>query len=514
MIVATRDKALISLHEQAREIFDYALHASSISAAFDRLLRFENGSLIRSSKQNREPTIIPLSEFKKIYVIAVGKAALAMLDTLLARMPSKGRVRGVCCAPMLPDEPHRNIQYYAGGHPLPNRDSFRSARAALRLLERADESTFVFFLISGGGSALFEAPLDKRITLEDTIDFHRVLVGSGATITEINIVRKHFSAVKGGRLAAAASRATKLTLLLSDVPARQLDALASGPTLPDTSTVKDCLQIIDRYQMLDRFPPSVQAFFADPALPETPGKECERDSASALLPVSNQEVAAPAEIPLEGGRAQGGPRVLNELDHADVEILLSNENLVAAACERAEALGWKVVIDNTCDDWDYREAAQYLLAKLHELRKQAPRVCLLSGGEVTVRLGKNPGTGGRNQQFALACALALAGVRITDSLPVTCSLGASPGESIVILSAGSDGVDGLSAAAGAIADPTTIARAKALALDAFASYCAFDANPLFAALGDTVVTGPTNNNLRDLRILLSDAASHVELGSN
>jgi glycerate 2-kinase len=505
MIVETRDKALDSLHAQAREIFAYALHASSISAAFDRRLRFENGSLIRISDQNRQPAIIPLGEFKKIYVIAVGKAALAMLDTLLARITGKDRVRGVCCAPMLPDQPHRNIQYYAGGHPSPNRDSFRAARAALRLLERADESTFVFFLISGGGSALFELPLDKPITLKDTIDFHRVLVGSGATITEINTVRKHFSAVKGGRLAAAAPRATKLTLLLSDVPAQHLDALASGPTLPDTSTVKDCLEIIDRYQLLDRFPPRVRAFFADPTLPETPGK----DSEFALLPSNHQERTASAEVSVEGRWAKGVPRVLNGLDHSDVEVLLSNEDLVAAARERAEAQGWKVVIDNACDDWDYREAALYLLAKLHKLRKEAPRVCLLSGGEVTVRLGKNPGAGGRNQQFVLACALALAGVPITESSPISSSLSAGPEESIVILSAGSDGVDGLSAAAGAIADPTTVARAKTLALDAFASYCAFDANPLFAALGDTVVTGPTNNNLRDLRILLSDAASHT-----
>jgi glycerate 2-kinase len=509
MTLETRDKALDSLHAQAREIFAHALQASSIPAAFDRLLRFEQSSLIRRSVQNGETAVLPVGEFEKIFVVAVGKASLAMLDVLLARLPHKERVRGVCCAPNLPRQRHRNIQYYVGGHPSPNPDSFRSARAALHLLKRADENTFVFFLISGGGSALFEAPLDDRITLEETIDFHRVLVSSGATITEINTVRKHFSAVKGGRLAAAAPAATKFTLLLSDVPAQHLDALASGPTLPDPSTIQECLEIIERYQMLDRFPPRVRAFFEDPALPETPGKAVKRASASGAAAGRTHAETATGETLRETVPAQGKPLVLTGFEHTYVETLLSNEELVAAARNRAEAQGWKVVIDNTCDDWDYREAAHYLLGRLHQLRKEADRVCLLSGGEVTVHLDKNPGAGGRNQQFVLACALELAGNPTTGSFEQAPALRAGPGESIVIFSAGSDGVDGLSQAAGAIADATTIERAKSLGLDPFASFCAFNSNPLFATLGDTVVTGPTNNNLRDLRILLSDATSRL-----
>ncbi|HEY4049007.1 MAG TPA: DUF4147 domain-containing protein [Acidobacteriaceae bacterium] len=507
MTFEIRDKGLDSLHAQAREIFAYALQTSSITAAFDRLLRFEKGSLIRRCEQNGKSTAIPVGEFKKIYVVAVGKASLAMLDTLLARLPRKDRVRGVCCAPTLPQHRHRNFQYFVGGHPSPNLDSFRSAHAALRLLKRADENTFVFFLISGGGSALFEAPLDNRITLEETIDFHRVLVSSGATITEINTVRKHFSAVKGGRLAAAAPAATKLTLLLSDVPAQHLDALASGPTLPDSSTIRECLKIIDRYQMLDRFPPKVRAFFEDPDLPETPGKEVERDSASAAM-ATKTDATLEDNLP-ETVSVKAEPLVLTRFERSYVATLLSNEELVEAARDRAAAQGWTVVIDNTCDDWDYREAAHYLLRRLHQLRKEADRVCVLSGGEVTVRLGKAPGAGGRNQQFVLACALELAGIPATGASREDPALSAAPGESIVVFSAGSDGVDGLSPAAGAIADPTTIERAKSLGLDAFASFCAFDSNPLFAALGDTVVTGPTNNNLRDLRILFSEAASRL-----
>ncbi len=446
----TQDSAFGSLRAEAREIFAHALQASSIPAAMDNYLRFEDGSLVRQAGE--KSVIAPLAGYREIYITALGKAALPMLDTLLKRLPRDLPVRGICCAPSLPFQKHRNIRYYAGGHPSPNSDSFRSARAALRLLHRASEKTFVFFLISGGGSSLFEAPLDERISLEDTIAFHRALVGCGAAIAEINAVRKHFSAVKGGRLAAAAGKAAKLSLLVSDVPVQHLDALASGPTLPDHSTLRECKEIIHRYALFERFPRSVQEFFANPKLPETP-----------------------------------------ELADSQMEILLSNDDLLAAAQEYAERRGWKVVVDNTCDDWDYRDAARYLLKRLYQLRREHPHVCLLSGGEVTVRLEGDPGQGGRNQQFVLACALELAGDLHREY---------SENASIAILSAGSDGVDGLSPAAGAIADSSTVARAQAQGLDPAGAIRRFDAYPLLHALGDTVVTGPTNNNLRDLRILL------------
>ncbi len=167
--------------------------------------------------------------------------------------------------------------------------------------------------------------------------------------------------------------------------------------------------------------------------------------------------------------------------------MLSSDDLLDAARAKAVALHYEVVIDNTCDDWDYAEAARYLLDRFHELRRKHARVCLLSGGEVTVRLGQEHGEGGRNQQFALACALELSG---QDA-------------AAVVLSAGSDGIDGNSAAAGAIADTTTVHRSHALGMDAASALERFDAYPLFTALGDTLVTGPTHNNLRDLRILLS-----------
>jgi glycerate 2-kinase len=418
------------MHDEARTIFHHALRSSSIAAAFAR----------------RFPASFPFDEYDRIYAVAVGKAALPMLEALRARMP-RALDGGVCCAPVLPSSQEAGLEYYVGGHPLPNEDSFASACAALRLLRQMSEQDFVFFLISGGGSAMFELPLDPRISLEETRALYKALVGSGATIAEINTVRKHFSAVKGGRLAAAAGRAGRFSLLLSDVAPRYLDALASGPTLPDSSTVAECREIVDRYHLLERFTPAVRAFFDDPDLPETP-----------------------------------------TLPEAPVEILLSSEDLIDAAREMALSLGYEVVIDNHCDDWDYADAARYLLDRFHQLRREHSKLCLLSGGEVTVRLSPEHGAGGRNQQFALACALALAGT-------------ASP---LVVLSAGSDGIDGTSDAAGAIADPTTVHRAHALGIDASSALTRFDAYPLFTALGDALITGPTHNNLRDLRILLSN----------
>ncbi|MDQ1452447.1 MAG: glycerate 2-kinase [Acidobacteriaceae bacterium] len=457
---------LQSLHEDARAIFAHALDACGIQRVFGERVRCEGTTLVIEHSPLIPPPIpvtrIDLSGYRKILIIALGKAAVPMTESLLGILPRKLRVRGICSAPAKPDQRDWRIRYYAGGHPLPNHDSFRAARTALRLLRRASDKTIVIYLISGGGSTLFDLPLDPEISLADTIAFHEALIASGATIAEINTLRKHFSAVKGGRLATAATQAVKLTLQVVDVPSQHVDAVASGPTLPDPSTVDDCRELLDRYGLLEKFPPAVRRFFTQPHLPETPG-----DKAA-----------------LQRGSADAG--VTDPLF-----TLVSNDDLLGAARERATALGYEVEVDNGCDDWPYDRAAGYLVDRLIELRRQHPgrKLCLLSGGEVTVRIDRTPGTGGRNQQFALACALLFA-QRL-------------PGEPIVCLSAGSDGADGNSPAAGAIADPTTFARAQALGFEAEASLAAFDACPLFTALGDTLLTGPTGNNLRDLRILLS-----------
>jgi len=475
-----------SLHEDARAIFVHALDVCRIERAFRDRVRFDGTTLLVQRPlemgPDRPPARFELGGYRKILIIALGKAAIPMTQSLLDILPRKLHMRGVCSAPQKPARRDWRIRYYAGGHPLPNRDSFRAAQHALRLLRRASEKTFVIYMISGGGSTLFDLPLDPEISLGDTVLFHEALIASGATIAEINTLRKHFSAVKGGRLATAAPRAAKLTLQVVDVPSHQADAVASGPTLADPSTVDDCHELLNRYRLLEKFPPSVRRFFSRPDLPETPGDK------AALKQLAEQREAARKT----GLKRMGFATFTTESAFTanSLATLLSNRDLVRAAREKATALGYEAIVDNGCDDWPYDKAAAYLLDHLIELRRQQPgrKLCLLSGGEVTVRIDREPGTGGRNQQFALASALLL-----HERLP---------GQPVVCLSAGSDGADGNSPAAGAIADPTTVGRAEALGFNTQAVLAGFDACPLFTALGDVLLTGPTGNNLRDLRILL------------
>jgi hydroxypyruvate reductase len=477
---------LQSLHENARAIFTHALEACRIERVFAERIRLEGTTLVIEHSSLSQPPIpaqrIDLGGYDKTLIIALGKAAVPMTQSLLGILPRKLRVRGICSAPARPNQRDWRIRYYSGGHPLPNQDSFRAARSALRLLHRASDKTLVIYLISGGGSTLFDLPLDPDISLADTIAFHEALVASGATIAEINTLRKHFSAVKGGRLATAAPRAAKLNLQMIDVPWQHLAAVASGPTLADSSTVEDCRELLERYHLLEKFPPSVRTFFRRPDLPETPGDKAAMKRMAEMRAAAHQEGRSFAFAAANSWEAGVVSRFA---------VLLSNDDLISGAQKAAQALGYEVVVDNSCDDWPYDEAVAYLLDRLIDLRRQQPRrkLCLLSGGEVTVRIDRKPGTGGRNQHFALACALLL-----QQRLPA---------EPVVCLSAGSDGADGNSSAAGAIADSTTVTRAQALGFAPQAALAAFDACPLFTALGDSVVTGPTGNNLRDLRILLS-----------
>ncbi|HUH63448.1 MAG TPA: DUF4147 domain-containing protein [Terracidiphilus sp.] len=479
------DFAIESLHATANAIFTGALAACSIESAFDRRIRFEGHVLHRLMPDGSGPDSINLASYRRIFVIALGKAAGPMLETLLARMQRRQGLRGICCTSPLPKTRNWRFRYFEGGHPLPNEDSFEAARAALALLKKAKKDTLIFYLISGGGSAMFDLPLDPRIGLDDTQAFHQALLGSGAPINEINTLRKHFSAVKGGRLAIAAPEAMKVSLLLPDVPLRELDALSSGPTSPDHSTVADARALIARYGLESKFPPSVREFFERHDLPESPGNKSWRPP---FFPRSSRSEAAPARRVTSAARMSGESDAFRD---SVFEILLSSHDLVENARTLAAQAGYHVAVDNSCDDWDYAEAARYLLDRFHALRRRHPKLCLISGGEVTVTLGPSPGAGGRNQQFALACALELAKY---------------PGERLTVLSAGSDGIDGNSQAAGAIVDPTTTARARAFGFDPAASLAAFNACPLFTALGDAVVTGPTGHNLRDLRLLIADQA--------
>lgn len=479
------DTALDSLHAEAAEIFTGALDACSIEAAFDRRIRFDGDVLHRLLPDGSGPETIDLAHFKRIQIIAIGKAAEPMLDVLLSRMKRRQGLRGICSTKVLPRKRNWRFRYFEGGHPIPNEESFAAAHAALAMLKKARKDTLVIFLISGGGSAMFDLPLDPAISLEDTIAFHQALLASGAPINEINTLRKHFSSVKGGRLAIAAGEATKISILLPDVPLRTLDALSSGPSSPDNSTVDDVRSVIAKYDLAKAFPASVNEFFERADLPESPGNKAQRPGFLPKLPWASKDHARSFT------RAEALSGEHEAFRDSVFEVLLSSHDLVESARALALKAGFFVAVDNSCDDWDYADAARYLLERFHELRSLHPRACLISVGEVTVKLDRTPGAGGRNQQFALACAFDLAKY---------------PDELLTVLSAGSDGVDGNTRSAGAAADPTTLERARAFGFDPAESLRTFNACPLFTALGDSVVTGPTGHNLRDLRLLLSDRA--------
>ncbi len=425
----------------ARSIFDHALAECSITGAFARELQYADGILRVGGEAYH------LARFSQLAMVSIGKAGHSMAEAFSQIVPV--RVAGIVSCPTAQAHPVEGLRYFTGGHPMPNEDSLRAGKAILEMLRGLPEDALAVFLISGGASAIAEWPLDETLTLSDIVATNRALVHSGAPIAEINAIRKHLSAIKGGRMAEAAAPAKQISLLVSDVPDAALDALASGPTMPDSSTVADCYAIVQRYDLLERFPGRVQTTFADHALQETP---------------------KPGDATFSNSR---------------FVTLLSNHTAVRAAVERAKALNFTVEVDNRCDDWDYARAASYLLERLRQLRRQSSRVCLISGGEVTVKVGENSGVGGRNQQFALYCA-----PQIT-------------GEAITVLSAGTDGIDGNSPAAGAVVDGTSASRAAANAFSPARALGEFDAFRLFETIGDAIMTGPTGNNVRDLRVLLA-----------
>jgi len=273
MAPVSSDFALDALHTTATQIFTGAVEACNIASAFDRRIRFEGNTMHRLLPDGSGPESICLGNYKKVFVIALGKAAGPMLDVLMSRMSRRLGLRGICCSNQLPKHRDWRFRYFEGGHPTPNEESFAAARAALALLRKARKDTLIFFLISGGGSALFDLPLDSQISLDDTIAFHQLLLDSGAPISEVNTLRKHFSAVKGGRLAIAAPEAAKVSLLLPDVPLRSLDALSSGPTSPDHSTVAEVRSLLDKYNLKAKLPSAVGAFFEREDLPESPGNK-------------------------------------------------------------------------------------------------------------------------------------------------------------------------------------------------------------------------------------------------
>ena len=438
---APSDALSREMRDLALKIFEHAIFECSIPQAFARQIQYEGGHLRIGNER------YDLESFSRMLIVSIGKAGHTMAEALATVLETE--LTGIIACPNAPPAQLSGFRYFIGGHPLPNEDSLRAGDAILRLVDASSTRTLVIYLISGGASAIAEKPIGASISLADVLQTYRALVHSGAPIAEINAIRKHLSALKGGRLALAAAPAYQASILVSDVPEDALDALASGPTMPDSTTVADCYSIAAKYKLMKHFPSTVRALFESEQLEETP--------------------------------KAGDPA----FEHARYATVLSNTTAINAAVERAVLGGFAVEIDNSCDDWDYAKAADYLLQRLRDLRRGVSRACLISGGEVTVKVGAKSGAGGRNQQFALYCAEKI------------------EGENITVLSAGTDGIDGNSPAAGAVVDGSTAARARLRGESTKDALSHFDSYPLFTALGDSIMTGPTGNNVRDLRILLA-----------
>jgi len=430
-----------SMRTAAREIFLHALAEASIEKAFDRHVSYQRGVLRVCDD------LYDLQSYSRVVAISFGKAGHRMAE-ILARQVGPAE-EGIVADPNQHPYQLAGYRYFAGSHPQPNEESVRAAEAILKSLNALNPESLALFLISGGGSSVVEKPVDDEITLADLVATYKALVLSGAPIAQINAVRKHLSATKGGRMARAAQGAQQVSILVSDVPENALDSLSSGPTMPDSSTVEDCYRIVREHNMLEQFPASVRELFERRALEETPKSD------------------DPAFVRSRWWK------------------VLSNENAEQAAAASASKHGFAVEIDHSCDDWDYARAADHLLDRLRSLRRSAANACIVSGGEVTVKVSANAGVGGRNQHFALYCAQKIAG------------------KNIVVLSAGTDGIDGNSTAAGAVADGTTIERAQKAGLDPATHLSGFNAFPLFEKLGDAIQIGPTGNNVRDVRLLLA-----------
>ena len=343
------------------------------------------------------------------------------------------------------------IATYEAGHPVPDENGVTATRAIVELVRGADERTLILCLISGGGSALLVAPREG-ITLRDKQGLTDLLLKSGATINELNAVRKHLSMVKGGRLAQIAHPASIISLIVSDVIGDSLDVIASGPTAPDMSTYSDACAILEKYGLADRVPKAVLSTLEQGGQGKT------------------------AETPKQGD---------DIFENVQNIIVASNGTALAAAKEKAEKLGFHTSILSSTLEGEAREVARSLAHHIRTANLTRP-TCMLSGGETTVMV-RGCGVGGRNTELALAFSLEIEGI-----------------DGITLLSAGTDGTDGPTDAAGAVVDGHTISRARAINLDAKAYLDDNDSYTFFRKTDELLVTGPTGTNVMDIQIILAE----------
>ena len=445
--MSAQQSILEEMRGQAFEIFKAALRAvDPVEAILKHVKREGEGLLIGETR-------LELSKFDRILVVGAGKADAPMaqaVESLLGERVSDGII-------VVKDGhglPLQRVRVHEARHPVPDERGLRAAEEILSLVSGAGERDLVICLISGGGSALLVAPAEG-VTLKDKQQVTQLLLACGASIHEINTVRKHLSRVKGGGLAHTTHPATLVSLILSDVVGDDLDTIASGPTVPDSTTFRQAEQILGRYGIWDQAPRSVRMYLEKGVkgeIPETP--------------------------------KLGDP----SFQRGVWELVGTNLQALKAARKEAERMGYRTMILSGMIEGETREVAKAHAAIAKEVLSSenpiAPPACVLSGGETTVTL-KGDGKGGRNTEFALASAMALEGV-----------------ENVVVLSGGTDGTDGPTDAAGAMADGETVSQAREKGLDPVDYLRRNDAYTFFETLGGLVITGPTRTNVMDVCAML------------
>jgi hydroxypyruvate reductase len=435
------------LRRAARQIMDAAIRAVDPQEAIHRHLLRKGDQLYVGAE------MINLPGTRRIVVVGCGKAGAPMAAAIEEILGDRV-TGGVVVTKYGHGQPTRRIRIHEAGHPVPDDAGIAGAQAVLQQLQGLSSDDLVIVVVSGGGSALMPAPVDG-VTLAEKQALTKALLACGADIREMNTLRKHISKLKGGQLARSAGPARVLTLILSDIVGDPLDAIASGPTVPDPTTYQDALAILDHYRIRGEIPASIRGHLEAGAagkLPETPKPD----------------------DPLF-------TRVRNIMVGSNIQAL-------EAAATEARLRGFTPMILSSSMEGETREVARVHAAIAREVRTsghplQAP-ACLISGGETTVTL-RGSGKGGRNQEFALA-----AGLDIADLADV------------VILSAGTDGTDGPTDAAGAVVDGATLARARETGLNPRQALDDNDAYPFFQRLDDLVMTGPTRTNVMDVRLIL------------
>ena len=394
--------------------------------------------------------------FSRLITIGFGKAACPMakaLEESFSHLINHGLLitkYGHCRGYEL-----SKMNIYEAGHPLPDKNGLRGTEEIISALQGADENTLIVCLISGGGSALLVAPFDG-ITLEEKQMVTDLLLKSGADISELNTVRKHISKVKGGRLAEMAYPARVISLILSDVIGNRLDVIASGPTAPDGSTFQDALAVLEKYSLTNKIPPSVLNILQSGSqglIPETP-----KESSIVFRTVENI-------------------------------IIGSNKKALEAAKSKAVELNLHAEIISEEITGEAKDIGKWLSKVALETRNTSginnrSRTCLISGGETTVTV-KSTGKGGRNMELALAFAIEIEGV-----------------SGITLLSAGTDGTDGPTDAAGAIVDGNTVLKARAIGIDPLEYLLNNDSYNFFKNIDELFITGPTGTNVMDIQSII------------